>query len=123
MTRSETLLRNLGGALALADGVEDGLHAVGDTEFVKDAEEVVFDGMLAELERGGELAIAESVGEEVKDLLFALAEERVAEDVGDFEGARKGERTQEKVKLRGVGPDLTIGDTADAFKEQGNIRA
>jgi hypothetical protein len=42
--------------------VQDSLHSVGDAELVVDAEEVIFYGVLAELQYGGQLGVAETVG-------------------------------------------------------------
>ena len=42
--------------------IEDGFHSVGDAELVVDAKEVIFYGVLAELQDGGQLGVAETVG-------------------------------------------------------------
>ena len=42
--------------------IQDGFHAVGDAELVVDAEEVIFYGVLAELQYSGQFGVAETVG-------------------------------------------------------------
>ena len=61
--------------ISIVDGVEDEFDAGGDAEFFEDAEEIFLDGVLAEVEFAGNLAIAEAFGDEGDDLFFARGEQ------------------------------------------------
>ena len=81
--RSQALGRYAGGTaqpfglagISVIDGVEDEFDAGGDAEFFEDAEKIFLDGVLAEVEFAGNLAIAEAFGDEGDDLFLARGEQ------------------------------------------------
>ena len=65
--------------IALADRIQHSLHAARYAKLVEDAKEVVLDRVLAQLQRRGQLAIAQAIRQQVQNLLLALAEQGSAE--------------------------------------------
>src|SRR5215212_3645502 len=61
-------------ALAV-DGARD-VHARVDAELAQDAADVAFDGLLAQVQPGGDLAVAQAVGDQFGDLALARGEGR-----------------------------------------------
>ena len=64
--------------ISVIDGVEDEFDAGGDAELFEDAEEIFLDGVLAEFEFAGDLAVAQSFGDQGDDLLLARGQQAVA---------------------------------------------
>ena len=82
---------------------EDGLGAAGGAEFIEGAGAVGFDGVFGDEEVGGDLAIAEAVGNEGEDFELAGgdAEGLLLEGVGGEGfgyGRRGGERERGEVR-------------------------
>jgi len=102
-------------------GVEDEFDAGGDAQLVEDAEQVFLNGVLAEVEFAGGVAVAEAFGDEGDDLFLARGEELVAAGVEHAEGWDYGDQVEEESHLFGVGPDLTAGDALDAAAEQAEM--
>jgi hypothetical protein len=75
----------------VVDGVEDEFDAGGDAEFIEDAEEIFFDGVLAEVEFAGGFAIAEASGDEGDNLLLARGEKFASGGVDDAQGWNFGD--------------------------------
>lgn len=65
----------------MVDGIEDEFDAGGDAQLVEDVEEVLLDGVLAQVEFPGSIAITEALGDEGDDLFFAWGEELPAKGV------------------------------------------
>jgi hypothetical protein len=59
-------------AFSLAQDVEHKFHAAGNSELLEDVEEVVFDGMFAEMKLLGDLAVVQPVGDERNDLMLPV---------------------------------------------------
>ena len=58
---------------AALEGVERQLHSGRDSEFLENPEQVILDGMLAQIQALGNLAITESLSDHVSDFIFTLA--------------------------------------------------
>ena len=56
-------------------GVEHEFHAIGNAELIEDAEQVLFDRVLAEAELAGNITITETFGNEGDNLLFAWGQQ------------------------------------------------
>lgn len=54
-------------------GAGDGLGTVVDVEFGVDVARVGFDGVQGEVKAGGDLGVAQALGDEVQDFEFAFA--------------------------------------------------
>ena len=63
-----------GAVLGMVHGEIEKLGAAGDAEFVKDAEEIILDGVRAKAESGGDFAIGHAAGEVLNDLPLAFGE-------------------------------------------------
>ena len=96
--------------IAVVDGIEDEFDAGGDTQLVEDAEQVLLDGVLAEVEFAGALAVAEALGDEGDDLFFSWREELLAAGVEHAQRRHFGDQVEQKAHLLAVGPDLTSRD-------------
>src|ERR1700722_19023521 len=57
---------------AVMDGVEREFEAIGNTEFVEDVVEVVFDGLLADEELFADFLVAETLSDELHNFFFAI---------------------------------------------------
>ena len=58
----------------MRDGVEHEFHPRRNSQLVENAKEIFFYGMLAELELGGDFAIAQALGDQCDDLFLASCE-------------------------------------------------
>jgi hypothetical protein len=106
---------------AVVDGVEDELDAGRDPELVKDAEEVFFDGVLAQVQFAGGFAIAEASGYEGNNLLLAGGEKFAPGGIDDPQGWNFGDEIEQEAHLLGVNPNLTFGDALDTPAEQAKV--
>lgn len=107
--------------ISVIEGVEREFDAGGDSQLFEDAEQVFLDGVLAEIEFDGNLAIAEAFCNQRDDLLLAWGEQVAALRVEHAERGDFGNVIEDVVQLLGVGPDLSGGDAGDAFAEQAKI--
>jgi hypothetical protein len=64
-------------------------EAVGDAEFVEDVVQMVFDGLLGDEKFLADFLVAEALGDELDDFLFAVAEQRLFAARAGFAGLRK----------------------------------
>lgn len=64
--------------LSVRRGCSAELAAAGDAEFGEDVGEVVFDGLAAEVEFGGDFAVGHAALDESDDLVFAFGQGRCA---------------------------------------------
>jgi hypothetical protein len=64
-------------------------EAVGDTEFVEDVVEMVLDGLLGDEKFFADFFVAETLGDELDDFFFAVAEEGLFAARAGFAGLRK----------------------------------
>jgi hypothetical protein len=105
----------------VVDGVEDELHAGRNAQFVEDAEHVFLDGVLAEIQFAGNVAVAEALGDESDDLFFARGQEWVSTGVEHAKRWDFGDQVEQKSHLLGVGPNLASGDALDTAAEQAEM--
>jgi hypothetical protein len=70
--------------------VQRELEAVGDAEFIEDVVEMVLDGLLGDEKFFADLFVAEALGDELDDFLFAVAEQRLFAARAGFAGLREG---------------------------------
>ena len=95
------------------DSVERQFEAVGNAELVKDIVEVVLYGLFADEELFADFAIAEALGDELNDFLFAFAEEGLFAALAGLGGFLEG------VDHFGghtvIEPDFAIVDLANAL--------
>jgi hypothetical protein len=61
----------------MVDGVERQFQAIGNAEFVENIVQVVFYGLLADEELFADFLVPETLGNELNDFFFAIAEERL----------------------------------------------
>ena len=62
---------------AVVDGVEGKLQAVGNAELIEDVVQVILDGLLADEELFADFLVAVALRDQLDDLLFAVAEQRL----------------------------------------------
>jgi hypothetical protein len=107
--------------ISIIDGVEHEFDAAGDAQLFENAKQIFLDGVLAEVEFGGDLTIAETFGDERDDLLFAGREQVGSSRVEHAQRRDLGDEIEDVVQLLGVGPDLSGGDAGDALAQQAEI--
>lgn len=100
-------------------GVENEFDAAGDSHFVEDAEQILFDGVLAEPQLGCDSAIGQAIGDESDHLLFARRQQKPAVGVDDTQGGHLGERVQNIIHLLAVDPNLAAKNALNALAEHG----
>jgi hypothetical protein len=71
------------------DGVKRQFQAIGNAEFVEDIMQVVFYGLLADEELFADFLVPETLGNELNDFFFAIAEERLFAAWTGFRGFRE----------------------------------
>jgi hypothetical protein len=99
------------GVLAV-DGVEGKFEAVGGSELIEDAEEIIAHGVFAEVQRAGDVAVGEALGDEVYKFLLSLGEQAGALGVRNGRAGLIGERFDEVLELLVAGPNLTLMEAA-----------
>jgi hypothetical protein len=100
----------------MVDGVESEFEAVGDTKFVEDIVQVIFYGLLADEKFFADFLVAESLGDELDDFFFTVAEERLFAT-----RARLGRFRERFHDLGGhavIEPDFAGVNAMDAFYQQ-----
>ena len=96
---------------------EDGqLDAAAHSYFFKDAEEVVFYGVLADVEATRDLAVALAGGDECGDVELAPSEVESGAG-GDMEGGGLGEGVQNEPEFARADPDLSLVNGVDALEK------
>lgn len=103
--------------VSVVDRIEDEFDAGRDAELFEDAEDVLLDGVFAELEFEGDFAVVESFGDEGDDLLLARREQGISGGIDDAEGRDFGNEIEQEVQLVGVEPDLSVSDAEQTFAE------
>src|SRR5690606_27748040 len=104
------------GHQAVAVGVDDRLDAVAQVEFGEDARHVRLDRLLAEHQRGGDLAVRQAVGDEAEHFQFARGERGVVRSVAG--GADAGRVSADELPRHLGGQQGGAGgDGADAVQE------
>jgi len=74
----------------VVNGVQRQFEAVGDTEFVEDVVEMVFDGLLGDEKFFADFLVAEALRDELNNFFFAVAEQRLLAARAGFAGLREG---------------------------------
>jgi hypothetical protein len=100
----------------VVNGVESELEAVGDAELVKDVVQMVFDGLLGDKKFFADFFVAETLGDELDDFLFAVAEQRLFAARTGFAGFREGLHDFGGHAI--VEPDFSGVDAMNAFYEK-----
>lgn len=103
--------------IALIDGVERQLEASGDTQFVEDPEQVVADGVFAEMKLAGNIAIGAALGDELNEAELAIGEESGSPGIGNYGRGALGNGFDQETELLTVGPNLAFMNFLDAFGE------
>ena len=62
---------------AVVDGVESEFEAIGNAKLVENIVQVIFYGLLADEKFFADFLVAETLGDELNDFFFAVAEERL----------------------------------------------
>ena len=98
------------------DGVEGELEAVGNAELIEDVVEVVLHRLFADEELFADFAIAEALGDELDNLLLAVAEKRLFAALTGFGGFLEGVYYLGRHPI--IQPDFAVGNLADAFEKE-----
>jgi len=100
----------------MVDGVEGEFEAVGNAELVEDVVEMVFDGLFGDEKLFANFFVAETLGDQLDDFLFAVAEKRL------FAARTSVGRFRESLHDFGghaiVEPDFACMDAMNAFDEK-----
>lgn len=102
---------------AVVHGVENQFDATGDAEFLEDAEEVVADGVLGEIELARDFAVFHPFGNEADNFFLAFAEDGAPAGIHNAEGEGAGKGVEDKLQLAGGGPNLAGVNAGDAAGE------
>ena len=89
--------------------------------FSKNPEKILFDGVLTQIEFAGDLAVAQTFGNERDDLFLARGEQVVSIRVEHPQRRHFRDEFHDVVELFGVGPDLSIRDPKQALTEQAQV--
>ena len=104
-------------------GEYDGLYPVAEAQLGEDPAEVAFDGGLADVEGGGDLAVGHSLGDVDQDLPFAagqLVQRGAARRLTAAQvGQEAGEVVEEPAGDAGGDDGVAAGDGADGVGEVG----
>src|SRR6267142_2573083 len=74
---------------SMVDGVQREFEAVGDAELVENIVEMVLDGLFGDEKFFADFLVAESLGDELHNFFFAVAEQRLFAARPGFRGLRK----------------------------------
>ncbi len=100
------------------NGIQHEFHAAGDTELFEDAVEVFLDGVLAEVEFAGDLAVTDTFRDESDDLFLARGEHAAALGIEHAQRGDFRDMVHEVVELLGAGPDLSVGHAEKALAQR-----
>jgi len=92
--------------VAVIESVEYKFHAGRDTKFLKNPEEILFDGVLAESQFLGDLAIGKSLSHQGYYLLLPGSHQHFPIGVHDTQRWHSGNHVDEELDLLGGGPGL-----------------
>src|SRR6185437_8154677 len=104
-------------SLTMAEGVENQFDAAGDAELVENAEEVILNRMLAEVELLGDFAVGEALSDAGDHLLLALAEQALALGVDNVKWRHLAQGFQDELQFAIVGPDLALVHANNALAQ------
>jgi glycosyltransferase involved in cell wall biosynthesis len=102
--------------------VEDECDASRDAEFFKDSEEILLDGVFAERQFLGNLAIGKALGLEGDNLLLAWRHQNLAVGVHNPQGWNLRNHIDEEIDLLGRRPDLAAVHNLNALAERSELR-
>ena len=105
------------GCGAILEAIEDQLDARGDAELVKNAKEVIADGVFAEAQVAGNLAVGEAFGNQADDIFLALGKQAEAVRVLQMERLGVAEDVEQVAEVLAIGPDLALMHGVDALGE------
>jgi hypothetical protein len=101
---------------AMVDGVEREFEAVGNAELVEDVVQMIFHRLLADEELFADFLVAETLGHELHDFFFAIAEQRFFAARAGLRGFRK--RFHDLGGHAVIEPNFAGEDAVDTFYEQ-----
>ena len=91
--------------------------ATGDAELVKNAEEVILDGVGAKVQSLGDIAVGHAAGDGLDDLALADGEKIHPFVVGGVNARGAGQGFESVIEFDAACPDLAFVDSADTFAE------
>src|SRR5258708_47804 len=101
--------------ISMVDGVEYELDAIGNSQLVEDAKQILLDGVLTKAEFSGDVAIAEAFGDQSDDLFLSRRQQTAPAVVDDPERRHLTDKIEEIMDLLGTGPDLAVPHHVNAF--------
>jgi len=107
--------------ISVIHGVQDKFYSRRDSKLLEDPKEIFLDGVFAEIEFDGNLAIAQSLGDQGDDLFLAWSQNAIARGVDHAKRRDFGNEFQDVVKLLGVSPDLAVGDPQNTFAKRAQV--
>ena len=105
-------------SLAAIDGVKSKFHAGSYSQFFKHTEKIILDGVLAEAEAIGNLAVAQAFGHQPCNLLFAFAQGTRIRIGRGFHQARLDQCVEHELQLGGTRPDLAFVYAVNALAKR-----
>src|ERR1700728_2531968 len=107
--------------IAVVDRVQDEFNAGGDAELFEDAVEILLDCVFAKVEFAGNLAVAESFGDQGHDLLLARCEKVATGSIEHTKRRNFRNEVDDVVEVLGTGPDLSVGHAEQTFAEKAQV--
>ena len=101
---------------SVVNGVKREFEAVGDAEFVEDIVQMVLNGLFGDEKFFTDFLVAEALGDELDDFLFAVAEQRLFAARAGFGGL--GESFHDFGGHTIVEPDFSGVDTMNALHQE-----
>lgn len=95
-------------------GIEHEFNPGGDSQLIEDAKQILFNGMLAEVQLVSHFAITHAFRDYCYYLFFAGGEQLPSTEIYCAQGRNLRDEIQQEVQLLGIGPYLTIRDPLDA---------
>src|SRR5258708_23099579 len=106
----------------MRDSIEDEFYTRRNPKLVENAQQIFLDGMLAQPQFIGNLAIAEPIRHQRDDLFFAWRHQRLAAGIHHTQCVHLGQSFEHVVHLLAIYPDLPSGNTVDALAEHAKRR-
>jgi hypothetical protein len=95
--------------------VENQFNAAGYTQFVEHAEQVISDGVLAQVQLPGNLAVRQSFSNQANNILFSFRKQAHATGVLEVQRHGRAQGIEQVAKLLAIGPHLALMDGMNAF--------
>jgi len=105
----------------MVDRVEHQLHAGRNAQLVEDPKQILLDRVFAQHQRAGDLAIAQTLGDECNNLFLPRGEKILSSMIHHPQSRPARDSFEHVIELLSIGPDLSAGHAVNTFAQQAQV--